>query len=437
MSMIIYLILVVLFCLRFECEAGARSVGKSPFDCTGREKWEVEYENNAADMKLFQGWIYSYQHTCGGKAISSLPPPVSGIGASIQTGVQRLVTAIGSNSIYRPDGSTGSAIHPGKWVWAPDSDKVYNCTFAVPAVDCYFVPLSDCGYQKHPTANWFRFVNNATDASIAENLAAFSTTAMDICTLAATMKKSVQWVHGQFMHYFTRYRPDIRDQVNERTHAFLGASSSKAWMDKSSSVAVHVRGDKAMLNSDGRSPAHLDHYMKAVDLKAEAMAAQNRPVGVVYLCSHVQQENIISAESMQHRYPRPWRYVVLEHTSLGAGANESVLADQTFRDKEKPYLRQQIVEYFSDIEMMVDADIFIGTFSSMYTLAAGLRVARYPHLPKNSTCFLDIRNNNNNAQQQQQQQIPALTCEGTVEAEEIWRVMNGGYKSNGQGGVYF
>jgi hypothetical protein len=52
-------------------------------------------------------------------------------------------------------------------------------------------------------------------------------------------------------------------------------------------------------------------------------------------------------------------------------------------------MRDLNVEYFADVEIMTQADVFIGSLSNMYIHVAALRYARYPQRPDANTCFVN------------------------------------------------
>lgn len=90
---------------------------------------------------------------------------------------------------------------------------------------------------------------------------------------------------------------------------------------------------------------------------------------------------------------------------------------------KKPPLRQLVLEYLADLEIMADADVFIGSHSSVYPIATALRIARYgEHFQGEQNCFLDIRHG----------PVPPLVCEKDIEIskcckEEIWQDFLGGF----------
>ena len=64
-------------------------------------------------------------------------------------------------------------------------------------------------------------------------------------------------------------------------------------------------------------------------------------------------------------------------------------------------------EFMTDIQLMANADCFIGSKSTMYLMTALLRYARAPTRPKKYTCHVS--------------QSTELICEDHSEAISIWR----------------
>ena len=113
----------------------------------------------------------------------------------------------------------------------------------------------------------------------------------------------------------TRLREDLQIDVDERKARVFAqlknisssahfATSANAGLKRYGTIGVHVRGGDPDAN---RKVANLTYYIQAIDFKAAELARKGRPVGLVYLCSDSPDENIISSESMQERFPRPFR----------------------------------------------------------------------------------------------------------------------------------
>ena len=69
-----------------------------------------------------------------------------------------------------------------------------------------------------------------------------------------------------------------------------------------------------------------------------------------------------------------------------------------------------VTTILSDIEILVAADVFIGSHSNVYAMAASLRLSKhYPEKPLNHTCLIDHR-----------LQDLQMHCEGSDVARQFW-----------------
>lgn len=370
----------------------------SAFDCGGRQ-WELNYSKSSPDMEIFQNWIYAWQHSCGVRNVDVNPAQSWGIGRTLHLAVKNFVTAIEMNMIWRPTEQNAARVS-GAFLWAEDNPS--NCTLGVRSIDCYFLPISTCGFPSH----------NENNTHLASKLA-FSNQAVDSCAMAQLSKKPLIWVHGQFFHYLSRLRPDIQVDVDEKKKQVFGILGTSKDAFKAT-IGVHVRGGAP---DTDRKVANLSYYIDAVDTKAAEMAGEGRPVGLVYLCSDLPEENIISTESMNQRFPRPFKFVVLPHITLGAGEAELNLRGML---KNHPPKRDLFMEYMADVEILASVDFFIGTFSSVYPMVVALRVARGSPDMRFTSCFLQI-----------QDDVPPLLCEGKNDTAFLWHHFFGGYNALG------
>ena len=410
----------LLFLIAYSLLAFSKGQIYSVFDCRGSESWEVDYSNRDEDMRVFQNWIYARQNLCN-RELYLEPAPINGIGSSIQYAIKNLITAFELNKIYRPNGLIGRRGAPGKWLWTDDNPSRFNCTFEMPSVDCYFAPLSDCGFRKHPLAKQYRVELNSSREFLESAVQLLPIGPIDTCTMGRIMKKPLQWIHGQFTHYFLRYRHELAADIQARMNMVFPPDNDNTTNRDFATIAVHIRAGKSMTAVDGRVPTNITRYMRHVDQYTRELALMNKTVSTVFLCSSHQDENIISAESMQERFPRNFRYVVLPHATLeGEGEAENKLVDQEFRKRVNPNLREHVAEYFADMEIMVKADVYIGTVSSMYPLVVALRTVRYPERPRNHSGYLDIR-----------MKRPKLFVEGSPLVFGVWHGITNGYFSEG------
>lgn len=130
----------------------------------------------------------------------------------------------------------------------------------------------------------------------------FSSTFMEIpiIWLSAQMNKSLQWIHGNFMHYLLRPHQKVVVLREQRikivvdswapriTHQEADNSSIKGL--NSSIIGVHVRGG---LLDNHRHAAHTSHYVNATDIISNQLAALGRPVDSGFICGEFPEENFI------------------------------------------------------------------------------------------------------------------------------------------------
>lgn len=365
--------------------------------------WEITTDTeNKDDARAFQNFLLYWQNNCENKYFLNTHNGDGGIGFAILNNLKSFIFSVELGKIYRPS---------GHWHWAEYSNQ-NNCSLGYGAIDCFFEPLSTCenliinSFDKVAISN-LQNIDVTTGKALALHLGS-----QDICTSAKYMKKSVQWVHGQYVDYLIRPRtdilPDIAFRVNE-VFKYIKNSSIEA------TIGVHYRGQTP---DENRKPADLDTYIEQVDIKANELKERGRIVTTVYFCSYDQSSNIRSAEYLNSKFPRPWRYIVLDHLTMGSIEAEWSLMKLYANDKRPAHLpskRDQVMEFLADIEILAEVDVFIGSFSNIYALATLLRVA-HGKAEKSSSCFVDICNYEGKA---------PTYCEGTEEAKFYWISRNG------------
>jgi hypothetical protein len=190
------------------------------------------------------------------------------------------------------------------------------------------------------------------------------------------------------------------------------------------SIGVHLRaGDIAI---DGRRVLSVDDYMLHVDRIAETLQHTSRPVGLVFFCSHIQEENVISSEHMQATYNRSFKFAVLPHSDFGHIEFNVLMESKNASQYQK---HDMAVQFYTDLEVLSRVDYFIGSMSNMYTLIAGMRIARGPHTRNNQSCLLDFHPNANGSFD--------LHCEGSVLAKNQWIMEHAGSFKNRVPGMDF
>lgn len=306
------------------------------------------------------------------------------------------------------------------WSWASEQPMT-QCTLGKPTLDCYFQPLSKCNIE--------HINGNLTTLEIPKPMD-FKPKTIDSCGLAKWAKKSLQWVHGNILHYMMRPNIASHKVISERLnmvyqHIKEGSNSSL--------IGVHIRGGTL---EHFRHPANLSYYIDAVDKIAAELSAIGKPVGAVFICSNTPDKTFVSMEHLTLNYPRPWKYVTLPHASSPADALLELGRFDAAKSTKAQKTPKEILalEFFSDIEILVRSDAFIGSWSNIYFVTTALRVARgtiYGHNRyyinnsssstftyfKNHSCFMNIK-----------RVPPVLECEGSPESRLAWYdESSGGY----------
>ena len=229
--------------------------------------------------------------------------PINGIGSSINYAMKFFVTAIELGYIYRPNGEGP------RWVWAQTDPSL--CTKGIPAVDCFFEELSPCwndGANAAPNPEYVKVIEELGGQS-------------DICGIAQRFQQSIQWVTSQYYAYLFRPKaPEMVDFIQKKLK-LLDPPPGVAKSDWTT-MSMHLRGGTHTKPTDHRIPLPLEHYIKVMDMYAARLEKQGRPLKAVYLTSDRSVENYISAEHMTKTYPRPFKYITLDHIDLGFGEAE-------------------------------------------------------------------------------------------------------------------
>jgi len=204
----------------------------------------------------------------------------------------------------------------------------------------------------------------------------------DICRIGRTIKKSMSWVVGQYLSYIVRPRHDIQAMIHRRTRSIFRD------IDKSiqSSIAVHYRSGEPDFN---RRVVSLDVYMAAVKMKANELASMGRPVSVVYLASQDNNNNFHNSSYMQMRYGGNYTFKFLPPYAVSDDIDPSKEVEIELREHPLVPRQPYVVEFLSDFQLMVKADVFIGSVSTIYMIAMLLRYAKHPTRSKGHTCLID------------------------------------------------
>lgn len=201
----------------------------SGFVCGG-PGWAVDNTDRKEMFVKFQNWLYAWQNSCE-KVRYEGNPPSTGIGSTVMGQTNWFEFAIEQNCVYRPTSA---------YSWA--SAEPEKCTFqGNPSSDCYFEPLSAC--ENFITGKMMpEYVNTKDRAVLARDLA-FCPHATDSCGLAALAKKSLQWVHSNFIYYITRPNSVVQAEILRRGHEIEVFLHSPELRSKhGATLGVHIRG---------------------------------------------------------------------------------------------------------------------------------------------------------------------------------------------------
>ena len=169
----------------------------SAFDCGTVPVWSVVGNDNEYAMRKFQDWIFAWQHLCSARETFQEIATNMGFAMSLQSAVKHLLTAIEMGKIYRPQGK----IEMHQWIWAEEEASL--CTMRIRTVDCFSEPLSTCTMESHyNTMLTHQELHTLSQQDM--QLALKFSGPTDVCGLARSSYKPVQWVHGQLLHYLLR-----------------------------------------------------------------------------------------------------------------------------------------------------------------------------------------------------------------------------------------
>lgn len=377
--------------------------GLSPFSHCGadEEVWELTSRHNEQAIHDFQVWITRRQFDsdiCSSRGVLDKLHDY-GIGSAFIQGAALLGQAIEQGKIYRPNPTR-------TWLWA--ESVAANCSLGIKSLDCFNLPISVCGLTTAEARSaQSLFKNSQMTASQTQ-----STHTVSICHLALRYKKPLIWIFGQLLDYLLRPRPELIPYITHRIQAALQLPMEQLpyffdrhalrYFMSTSTIAVHIRGG----NPDaGRKVIPLSYYIAAIDAKAKELAESNRPVRSVYVCS----DDPSLIDELRLLYRRPWPIITLPHLILGKKGVEQEDALRAVRTQEISR-RTLVMEYLADIEILTAADVFIGSHSNVYAMAASLRLSRHADtLSLNSTCLIDYRTVDK-----------SLHCEGSVIARKFW-----------------
>ena len=228
--MILTAVYVVFILYRFHLALVESAVMSSGYSCYG-PGWEIDHTDNAEMFGKMQKWLYAWQNNCDLPVYEGLAPG-NGIGSSIMGMSNWFEYAYEHGSIYRPYFT---------YPWAEGDNT--NCTFpGIGSVECYFQPLSNCHLPSGAIVDPI-YRNKLTTEEIKKDIEFCPWTA-DSCTLARIAKKSLQWVHGNYLHYLVRFNHIVQAEFEHRGAAILAYLNSQEFKKRNgATISVHIRGN--------------------------------------------------------------------------------------------------------------------------------------------------------------------------------------------------
>jgi hypothetical protein len=345
------------------------------FNCKDYQPWPVNVTSAAAVAQardMLQTWLFARQHSqwrCSMAGIDVYSAQ-GGIGNGYLRAAAVMERAIRHGKIYRPTKS---------YYWASNA---VGCTYNKPYFDCYTKEFSGCGlvtpYMLHPPS----IVPLDQDDRTTELGKMLNTDGgVNVCMIAQALQKPTVWVAGQYLKYVMRLRDDIQQQVDQRVNGIFTDVKQPY-----STITVHYRGGIPDMD---RKVYSLDVYMEAVRLKAHELELQGRPVAVVNLASQDNERIFHNASYMHDRYGGKYDFKFLPALTSGVDKSREIELELTAHPEvpRQPF----VVEFIADLKLMVEADVYIGSLSSIYMLTMLLRYANNPGLHKPFTCMINHR----------------------------------------------
>jgi hypothetical protein len=278
------------------------------------------------------------------------------------------------------------------------------------SLDCYFHGISNC----HIDASKVKLSSESVDHD--DRTTTFGrmlpAQGADICTVARLTKKSIAWVAGQYLSYIVRPRYEILEEISQRNSQIFDGVDRRHY----STITVHYRAGKPDF---ARNVPSLDSYMEAVHLKAAELATDGRPVALVYLASQ-DNDHVFKNESyMKEVYGGNFTYKFLPTTKTPP-INTSEEIELELKKYPSIPKKPFVLEFLADFHLMVKADCFIGSISTIYMISMLLRYARHPLRKQKYTCLVSDTSD--------------LICEDDNRKHKIYGDYNYWILGNGAGG---
>jgi hypothetical protein len=330
------------------------------FSCKGVKPWEVDLNDSAIAQaeELIQDYLYAWQHNhnrCRDRGKDEYFANY-GIGNGLLRSVITFQRALEAGKIYRPREG---------YFWAQTTP---DCTHNRTALDCYFKGLSSCGLFSNVTG-YEPLDRSETETRLGRVLGPVNN--LDICKLAEACKKPMSWIAGQYLKYIIRFRDKIKAQIDRRKAPIFDDVNRKSH----ATIAVHYRSG---VLDENRVVLSLLKYMEAVKLKAHELAKDGRPVSVVFMSSKDVIKDFKSPEHLANVYGGNFTYRFLPVMEKQISANTSNDIEEELTKNPNIPREPYFVEYMTDIQLMVEADAFIGSVSTVYFVIMLLRYARNP-----------------------------------------------------------
>ena len=396
--------------------------GWNVFECSHSKPWPVDWDDDGAATIEFQNYINANQYDCdSGRPIQQDTSANFGIGAALSFSAIDLIKTFEYSAIYRPTGDWNWASAPGcsmhstnTWGGTTNRTRYF--------VDCYFTPLSTCmpvGMPYNTDVSISDFRRNLTAAK------AYLKYPTDTCTAAFKTKKSLLWVFGNFVQYHMRLNsalvPKIAAKIDSvfpdrhrlrnknyfleghpldnieklNTEKALGKnrpsrrrrlrSSEFKQIDEKTCVtaALHVRN--GMPDGHRHSLSGVEH-IEMLDKFAVEFALQNKKICEVYVSAFNLDDTIFANPNKMANIA--YNIKTLNRTDIPDKKTETEYVLNSLKAAGFP-VHDIVAEYLLDIMLMGIADIYIGSHSNLFTIAAGLRRVWHPTAPMNHTSFLN------------------------------------------------
>lgn len=324
-------------------------------DCKHYKSWEVDYSNNTADSTDLQNYFYLFQNSlerCKQFPLDKNTKAGGGLGHGYAVSFPKyFFLALESGRSMRP---------VSDWLWA--DKEFFNCTLGIHSIDCYNDPIGFCGVPGYE--NQLIKDVNYSSTRIGRLLGSENP---DICNIGLKLKKPLIWVYAQVITYLTQFRQDVALAIKKRyDQAF--SKNVKGGL----TLAAHYRTGQL---DRGRWVVGLNDFIRVLDTKIseEGLKSIDNNVTMVYLASHIHDNTTFtSTEQMTRDYPnRPYDFSILPIMNV-VSHNDSIQeleymlkAGAGVFNRTRHSVATHVMEYLADVEIMVNADIFIGSFRYM------------------------------------------------------------------------